>query len=171
MSLSPEELAYWDRFYEAHFDRVGREGSYEPPPSDAASSDRSCTPTGLLTPSRDDHGQARPTRIESKNQSRSVRIQPALDNSVEEFKQWLASIPKPAPDVFRRLGKSNTYVYWSEGLGYDWKRRSSRSKRWKQPYLFALDFSGDSAGEPAIAVLGGDIAPSELPHLASRSKT
>ena len=162
MSLTEAELQFWSKFYKAHWEKVGREGSHEPPPS-SLFSDQSCNPTGLLTPSREDHGAARPTRREGKPMGSSSRSTRAVDNSAEEFRQWLANIPKPAPDVFPRLNTLDAYIYWNDGLEYDWDRRSSRSEIRKQAYLFALDYSVVGKGEPVVAVLGDDSAPEGEP--------
>ena len=158
MVLTKEDLAAHRRFFKAHFDKVGRGGSYEPPPSDISStdSDRPCTPSGLLTPSRETHGTARPTRVK-KRQPRPVRPEPVEDTSVEQFRQWLAALPPSPPEFFPRLDTSNEYVFLTPGMEYDWDARSSRSKMRKEPYLFALN----AAKEATIASLGDDSPPLE----------
>lgn len=155
--VSEEQLEAYGRFYRAHFDRVGREGSYEPPPSDI-SSDAPCTPTGLLTPSREDHGIARPTRVEPTREPRPVKVAPLHFSQNPEFRRWLAVLPLLAPDVFPRLDSPDEYIHSNPGIEYDWDARSSRSKIWKEPYLFALN----TAGEVTIASLGEDSRPSSM---------
>jgi len=157
MPISEEQLETYARFFKAHFDRVGREGSYEPPPSDI-SSNAPCTPTGLLTPSREDHGVARPTRAEPKRESRPVKIATTEDTSVEQFRQWLAALPRSPPEFFPRLDAADDYIFMNPGMEFDWHARSSRSKVWKEPYLFALN----AAGEATIASLGEDSRPTSI---------
>jgi len=157
MPISEEQLDAYSRFYKAHFDRVGREGSYEPPPSDISSS-RSCTPTGLLTPSREDRGIARPTRIKLLQGPRPTRPAPLRYTQDPEFRQWLAVLPRLAPDFFPRLGSPDEYIDSNPGIEYDWDARTLRSKVSKQPYLFAMDKGGDAA----IAFFGDDSPPASM---------
>lgn len=157
MPVSEEQLEAYARFYVAHLDRVGREGSYEPPPSDI-SSDAPCTPTGLLTPSREDHGIARPTRAEPIRERRPAKIAAVEDTSVEHFRRWLAALPKPPPEFFPRLDITDNYIFMNPGMEFDWDARSSRSKIWKEPYLFALN----AAGEATISSLGDDSRPASM---------
>jgi len=157
MPVSEKQLEAYSRFYKAHFDRVGREGSYEPPPSDISSS-RPCTPPGLLTPSREDHGIARYTRIETIREPRPVKLMPLHYTQDPEFRQWLAVLPRLAPDFFPRLGSPDEYIDSNPGIEYDWDSRTLRSKAPKQPYLFALDGGGDAA----IAFLGDDSRPASM---------
>lgn len=163
MSLSPEQLAAWDSFFSGHFDKIGHEGSYDPPPSDI-SSDANDIPTGLLTPSREDHGAAIPTRIgpqlqqrhrRRRRRDRQIRGKPQPDQSVDQFRQWMRGQPGSSPDYFSRLGMQNSYIWSTPRIEHDWEDRSLRSKRWK-PHLFALDYTTRRAGEVAIAVLGDD---------------
>ena len=155
MALSAEELEAWSRHFKAHFDRVSREGSYEPPPS-GISSDRPCTPTGLLTPSREDHGAARPTRVEPVRKKPIANTSSSPDTSVAEFLHWLSGIPKLPPEILPSLNCSETFLPMTPGMQYDLEGRSLRSETRKSPYLFALN----SAGEVAVAFLGDDNPPS-----------
>ena len=165
MSLSEELLDAWGSCYNAYFDNAAREGSYEPPPSEYDS--RPCTPSGLLTPSHDDHGAARPTRIERRPESppakptanTSLETEEARLHTLRLCRRLLATLP---PDFFPRLHARDTYINTNPGIEHDWEFRSLRSKSWKQPYLFALDYAAARAGEAAVAVEGDDSSPSEM---------
>ena len=165
MSLSEELLDAWGSYYNASFDHAGREASYEPPPSEYDS--RPCTPSGLLTPSHEDHGAARPTRIERRPETPPVKPTAKSSPESEEARLQtlrlcrglLAALP---PDFFPRLHTRDTYINTNPGIEYDWEFRSLRSKSWKQPYLFALDYAADRAGEAAVAVEGDGSPPSEM---------
>ena len=147
MPVSEKQLDAWGRFSDAHFDKVGREGSYEPPPSDI-SSNTPCIRSGLLTPPRR-HRVRRP---------RPARDPRPPDNSVAEFVAWLKTVPKPPPEFLPSLDQSSVqYINLTPGMEHDLGGRTLRSKSRKQPYLFALN----TYGEMAIASAGDDTSPSE----------
>jgi hypothetical protein len=164
MALTEEELAAYGRSFKEFFDRVGRTGIFDLPSDISSDSDGACTPTGLLTPSREDHGMARFTKLELVRERRPPRPTAAEEAEAAE-NQRLAMVRKVtaemalhAPDYFTNLDRPGEWIIENHGIRYDWKNRTLRSKKEKEPYLFAMD---DEAGLVAITSVGHDFWPED----------
>jgi hypothetical protein len=166
MALTEEQLQAYSRLYKAHFDKVGREGSYEPPDT-SSDAEEACTRSGLLTPGPEHRHIARPRprrciAKEGAERRARERAQQRENERLKGLRLIRAEMAMAAPEVFVSPQCPGEYFMDDAGIKWDWECRTLRSANMKRPYLFAMDFGGDLVTNVAITSFGQDFWPQDI---------